>query len=106
MVELTRVSTGQSFVCGIDFVLRRDSTERELLRQVGTPSLGSNRDRLAETTVTAASPRFCYTDVDAFPRFACDAVVLLHLTSFISAFPARRLVSAKSKLKCERRCGS
>jgi len=32
-----------------------------------------------------------------FPRFARDAVVLLLLTSFISAFPARRLVSANSK---------
>jgi len=32
----------QSFFSGVDPALRRDSTEQELLRQVGTPSLGSS----------------------------------------------------------------
>jgi len=42
-----------------------------------------------------ADVAFCYTVVDAFPRFARHAVVPEFLwTRFISAFPARRLFLA------------
>jgi hypothetical protein len=46
-----------------------------------------------------ASPISAILFLTLFPRFARDAVVLPLLTSFISAFPARRLVSANSKLE-------